>query len=133
MEMLRNLVAGNRTLASIVLLATLVMKAVIPAGYMVEIAPRTIFVSVCSDASDGHELKQIAVPIKDAAPERHDASKKDCPFSTLGTAAVPGTDAGLLAVALVFLLALGFVPVATVRLVGLHHLRPPLRGPPAAA
>ena len=131
--MLRRLVAGNRTFACILLAAALAIKALVPAGFMLEAAPNAIFVTVCSDASGEHSLTKIAVPMKEQAPDEHDAAKKACPFSTMATPAIASADTVLLAAALVFILALGFAPAPSLRPEGRYYLRPPLRGPPAAA
>jgi hypothetical protein len=53
-----------------------------------------------------------------------------CPYSLLPMASLAGADAVLLAVALVFILALGFAPAPPPSLARNPHLRPPLRGPP---
>jgi hypothetical protein len=48
-------------------------------------------------------------------------------------AGLGGVDMALLALALAFILALGFAPLRPARAASTRFLRPPLRGPPAGA
>ncbi|RYG21087.1 MAG: hypothetical protein EON93_26245 [Burkholderiales bacterium] len=58
------------------------------------------------------------------------ASDNTCPYSLMPIASLSGADGVQLAIALVFILALGFASVVVPRLAATPYLRPPLRGPP---
>lgn len=108
----------------------LCMKALIPAGYMLGGESRTITVQICAD-SLGHQItKQIGVGSMD-----HGKSKADtpCAFTALTHGALGGADPIQLALALLFILTLGFAPLLPAAPQRAHYLRPPLRGPPALA
>lgn len=123
----------HRRLALLLVAATLCLKVLVPAGYMLgQGAGKVITVEVCADASGQHLTKQIVVPAK--AGETAPAQIKgdgSCPYSALSMAALSGADAALLALALAFILALGFLPAVPPRLARGAFVRPPLRGPPA--
>ncbi|WP_421837683.1 DUF2946 family protein [Novosphingobium sp.] len=106
----------------------LVVKALVPAGYMVGSQGKSLTILVCSDVSGDHLTKQITIPGK---AEGQAKTGEACPYASLSFASL---DAGLpvfVALAIAFLLLLGFAPVAIPALAGFTHVRPPLRGPPA--
>ncbi|HIQ17418.1 MAG TPA: hypothetical protein EYH41_05390 [Novosphingobium capsulatum] len=75
---------------------------------------------------------KIAIPMKgEPSDSTGKQGKGDCPFSSLSMASMTGADPALLALALAFILALGFAPVRTSHPKRVSYLRPPLRGPPA--
>jgi len=134
MSLLRAFLCRHSRLAGLLVIIALMMKALVPAGYMVGAQGHTITVEICADASGGHLTRQIAIPHQDPfAPAQAEHAKTEgiCAFSALGMAALGGADAVLLALALVFILALGFAAMAPPVPARLVHLRPPLRGPPA--
>ena len=136
MTALRTLLLRHRALAILLVAAALCLKALVPAGYMLEARHKVLTVTVCMD-SQGHSVtRDIVVPMKgspagDAA--RHADAGKACGWSSLAMDALGGADAPLLAAALAFILALGFAPLATPRPRRAAWLRPPLRGPPLTA
>ena len=133
MQLLRTLLYRNRALASLLLVCALAMKAVVPAGYMALPGAQLLSVSICADASDGAELRQIAIPMKgEPAPAggEHGKSAGPCAFSALAMASLGGADAPLLALALAFLLVAVVIAATPPPASAQAHLRPPLRGPP---
>ena len=132
MHALRTFLRDHRRLAGLIVALALAMKALVPAGYMLGEQAKVLTVSICADASGGATTKQIVVPHSGKQDEVGKSSTA-CPYAALGMASLPGADAALLALALTFILALGFAPVPLPRVVRGHHLRPPLRGPPAKA
>lgn len=113
----------------------LAVKAMVPAGLMLEVgADRFLTVTICSDASGVPQQMTIALPHK-AAPDS-DEAKADtslpCAFTGLGHAALGGADLLLLAVSLAFILIIGLAPFPALPARDLPFLRPPLRGPPAS-
>jgi hypothetical protein len=136
MPMLRALIDRHRRLAVLLIVLALVIKAVVPAGYMLGVQGTVLTVTICADASGSEVHKQIVVPPKGTANDLADAHAKApvaCPYAALGFAALAGADAVLLALALAFVLALGLAPSRPVPLRRIAFLRPPLRGPPALA
>lgn len=134
MHRLRTLAGNNRALAALLLACVLAMKALVPAGYMAMPSVQLLSVSICADASGGAELRQIAIPMKgDPAPAggEHGKAGSTCAFASLAMAALGGADAPLLALALAFVLATGFVATTAPPASARAHLRPPLRGPPS--
>lgn len=136
MHLLRALLLRHRALAVLAIAAALCLKAVVPAGYMLDSNASSITVRLCNDASGASAPTAITIPIQaDGSahpddPASHKAAAA-CPYTALTLATLGGADLALLALALVFLLALGFAPVPTLRAIRPPYLRPPLRAPPA--
>ena len=136
MQMLRALIREHRHLALALLVLAFCIKAIIPAGFMVSTSSDTVLtVTICSDSANGLKTMQLVIPGKEQSSDHSDASKKGehCAFSGLAKVAVAGADAILLAIAFAFILVLGLAPVRRLPFRQFSHLRPPLRGPPAAA
>ncbi len=130
---LRALVRHHARLAALVLALAMAMKALVPAGYMIDTRTDYLTVIICS-GTDAHST--IKIPIeRDSAPgEDHQGKSKGdspCAFAGLGMAALGGADLPLLAAAIAFVLALGFAPVRLPPLRQVRHLLPPSHGPPA--
>lgn len=133
MSFLRALFLRNNTAAIVLVMAALCIKMLVPAGFMIDQNSKVITVQICDDAS-GHVLtKLLAIPMKgEPSNSTGKQGKMDCPFSTLSMASAAGADQALLAVALAFILALGFAQVRGALPKPVFYLRPPLRGPPAS-
>lgn len=132
MNLVRAFFLRYRALALVLVLATLCMKALVPTGFMIGQNSKVLTVQICDDAFGNHAVKQIAIPMKDGSSDSTGKQGKgDCPFSSLSMASMTGADPALLALALAFILALGFAPTRTSHLKRVSYLRPPLRGPPA--
>ena len=133
MGMFRVFLMRNRALAGLLVALALAIKALVPAGYMVGPQARTLSIEICDGQS--HQIaSQIVVPQtgKAGGGER---GKVDgtCSYSVLGHAGLAGADTLQLALALAFIMALGFATPPAARVARASHLRPPLRGPPALA
>lgn len=135
MTALRAFFRDNRRLALGLAVLALLVKALIPAGYMLsDRAGHVLTVTICGDASGQVITKQIEVPAEGGtAGTGHAKAETTCVWGLLAMAALGGADVALLAAALAFILALGFSAVRPARPVRRSHLRPPLRGPPAFA
>lgn len=134
MPTLRSFIARHRALAILVVAAALCMKLLVPSGFMIGQDSKVFTIQLCHDGLGNVITKQIVVPMKGEPADSHSKQGKgDCPFTSLSMASLTGADTGLLALALAFILALGFAPVRTHSAKPVSHLRPPLRGPPAAA
>ncbi len=134
MHRLRAFFLRHRALAFGLVLAALCMKMLIPAGMMIGHDSQVLTIQICADGTGQTLTKQISIPMKsDGSDPSAKAAKSDCAFSTLGMSAATGADSALLAVALAFILLLGFVAVRPTLPARVSHLRPPLRGPPVSA
>ena len=132
---LRLLLRSHYRLAMLLVAIALLMKAVVPTGYMIGQSSKTFTVMICTDGSGAMESRAITVPMKPDSHDSEDASRtgKACAYSATSMAAMTGADAPLLAIALHFILALGFAPTTALNLKRTLYLRPPLRGPPFLA
>lgn len=137
MHRLRALIREHRTLAIFLLVAAFSIKALFPAGFMVSGSQSgSITITICADSTGGVRTLQLALPAKSAGGSGHsDAAKQGdhCAFSGLAKVAMGGADAVLLALAFFYILTLGLAPAPRLPLRPISYLRPPLRGPPAAA
>lgn len=128
MEHLRAYLRKRYRLGMLLVVLTLAIKAVVPTGYMLGSQGKALTILVCGDVSGDHLSKQITIPGKSDGQAK---TSEACPYASLSFASL---DAGLpafVALAIAFLLLLGFAPARIPVLGGLPHVRPPLRGPPA--
>jgi hypothetical protein len=135
MQTLRAFLHCHRLLVIALAICALAIKAAVPAGYMVGQHGTVLTIEICADASGGALTKQIVIPSSGQKSDRseHAKAQKTCPFGTLGHGALAGVDAVLLALAIAFILALGFAAAPSAPLKRVAFLRPPLRGPPLPA
>lgn len=135
MHMLRALIQDHRRLALLLIACALLVKALVPQGYMIGPSTKTLTIQICTDGSGAMISKQIEIPMEKGShgsDQSHGKTDGTCSFSSLAMAGISGADAELLAVALAFILLLGFAPATATLANHTHYLRPPLRGPPAA-
>lgn len=135
MHFLRALIQDHRSFALLLIFCALFVKALIPAGYMIGPSTKILTVTICTDVTGEMVSKQIEIPMESGSHDPssgHGKADGSCSFTSLAMAGLTGADAQLLAVALAFILLLGFAPTALALTSNNHHLRPPLRGPPAA-
>lgn len=133
---LRRALLRFRVAAMLAIALALALRLLVPAGMMVDSAAGSLTVRICADGShDAGATMTIAVA-RDRSAGGHalpDAAKSGgCAFGGLAMAGLPTVDPLLLAVALAFVLALGFARVLPLPAPAPRHVRPPLRGPPAA-
>lgn len=132
MNPLRAFLLRYRSLAFMMVLAALCMKALIPSGYMIGQNSKVLTVQICHDGLGETITKRIVIPMNgDPSDSTGKQVKGDCAFTSLSMASMAGASHALLAIALAFIIALGFAPMQLPRPKRMFHLRPPLRGPPA--
>ncbi len=132
---MRALIRRYRYFAVVLLVLAFFAKAAIPAGYMAAASPdRIMTVSICADASGGMRQMQMVIPgeADGSGAGKSAKTESQCAFSALSHAALGGADAVLLVLAFAFILILGLAPDSRFPFRPFAHLRPPLRGPPAA-
>jgi len=137
MQRLRASIRDHRRIALLVFALALLVRAAMPAGYMVaRDASSVITIAVCSEGSTVHKTVQLVVPPKhDERGNGAGQAGKDnhCAFSAMGKSALGGADPILLALAFAFILVLGLAPSPVLAARPAPHTLPPLRGPPALA
>lgn len=117
--------------ALVLAVLALCLKALLPSGFMLGQDHRAITIEICRDASGSAAALTMLLPLKsDGQHLPGKPAKGECPFGALSMASLGGADPVLLALALAFIIALGFTPVRAVAPPRPHYLRPPLRGPP---
>ena len=132
MHRFRALFLHNRRLAVLLVALALCMKAFVPAGYMLDGHASVLTVHICGDSLAQPVTRLLTIPTSghgDDSQKSH--ADSPCQFSGLGHAMLGGGDSLQLLIALAFILAVGFAPIAASAFERFHHLRPPLRGPPA--
>jgi hypothetical protein len=134
MQRLRASIRDHRHLALLALALAFLVRAALPAGYMVSLdASSAITIAVCSDASGAHKTTQLVIPAKPGKPSGQAGKDGSCAFSAMAKSALGGADPILLALAFAFILVLGLAPSRALRARPVPHTLPPLRGPPALA
>ncbi|WDF70940.1 hypothetical protein [Novosphingobium sp. KACC 22771] len=134
MSFLRTFLRSRRWLAMLIVAAALCVRALVPAGFMIadQADSHTITIQICSGSS--------VKPMTLALPASHSDGKHGgkaveapCAFTALSMGAVAHADPLQLALALVFILLLGFLPLPATLLCSRVHILPPQCGPPAFA
>lgn len=139
MGALRHLIRRHPGRAWALVALALLMKLVVPAGFMPTASAAGFAIEICSGSAlspalsaTGPAAQALAAmahkPGGEHAPARPDAP---CPYAALTLPGVGGVDALQLALALGVILAVGLRPVAGPAARRLAYLRPFLRGPPA--
>jgi hypothetical protein len=131
---MRHLLA-QRQLAVLLCAATLLLKLLVPTGYMIDSDHGRMTITICSGTAP--RTMTMAMPGMHGAMTDHGKSKDHskaempCAFSGLSVAMLGSIDPVQFAALIVFILALRLI--ATVPRVPSRpaYLRPPLRGPPA--
>lgn len=134
MGKLRAFFQHHRGLAALVVVLALALKALIPAGTMIESQTRSIVIAIC-DGTQHQTLAAIALPQTGKAEDGrtdHGKAISVCPYAVLGgmgladAPGVPLTIAPILASAPAFPTSMAPAPLRT------FHALPPPRGPPGA-
>jgi hypothetical protein len=130
---IRHLLA-QRHLAAVICVATLLLKLLVPTGYMVESDDGRLTIAICSGTVP--RTMTMAMPgmhgdMPDhGKPKDHGKAEMPCAFSGLSAAALAAVDPIQLAALIVFILAMGPFGQAPPPASPRTYLRPPLRGPP---
>lgn len=135
MRGMRHLFRHRRGLVWLVVALALVMKVLVPAGFMPVFGTHGVQIVICS--GNGPMTMEMAMPGQGGghdgdhgAPARHDAP---CAFAGLAAPSLGGADIIQLAIALAAIVALGLAFTPPAPHAPPAFLRPPLRGPPARA
>lgn len=127
---LRTSLKRNHRLAILLVALALAMKALVPAGFMVEGSARSLTVLVCADSTGARSSVEISIPQSGTKSPALAKAHETCAFSTLGFAALAATDPLQLTLALAFIFALGFLPRVAIAPRKARRVLPPPCGPP---
>jgi hypothetical protein len=134
MQAVRHFIA-QRHLAVLLCVATLLLKLLVPTGYMIGDDHGRPTITVCSGMAT--RTMAMDMPGMDSAAADHGKSKDHgkaempCVFSALSAAVMGATDPIQLAALVAFVLALGLAAIILPGPSRPARLRPPLRAPPA--
>lgn len=134
MAALRHHLLRNRLLVSWLLAAALLMKVLVPPGYMASVSAGSITIEMCSGS--GPQKMVMAMPGMTHHPEekgKHNKPEMPCAFSGLSAPSLAAADPLLLTLAIAFIIATVFRIGRTRPVTIPAFLRPPLRGPPATS
>lgn len=133
MQPVRRLLA-QRYLAVLVCAATLLLKLLVPTGYMVGSDHGRITVTICSGTAPRTITMEMPGMHGDMADhgksKDHGRAEMPCAFSGMSAAMLGSIDPVQLAALIVFILALGLIAAIPPASSRPAYLRPPLRGPP---
>ena len=129
-NLLRRHIFGHRRWAAALIALALLAKLLVPGGFMLSGSAGTITVELCSGT--GVKTVEMALP---GQPKHDQQGKADSPciFAGLVAPVLGGTDPIQLALAIAFIMAIGFLVLTTAKPRDASRLRPPLRGPPVTA
>ncbi|WP_294321440.1 hypothetical protein [uncultured Sphingomonas sp.] len=148
MSRVRRLFLTHNALAALVIAVALLMKAVVPAGFMPMLVEGRVVIALCSGfgpvppIAAGSAMAGMhhgtAMDAAHGAHDRKDGGQHDnkpqpCAFSGLSAPSLGGADPVVLAIAIAFVLMLGLRIVVALPVRRAVRLRPPLRGPPGIA
>ncbi len=118
--------------------AALLMKLLVPAGYMIGGDQHRLAIILCSGVASEAKPVQMAGMHGDMPggmpdhgnPKDHGKAEMPCAFSGLSAAVLGVIDPILLAALVAFIIVLGLRPALLPAIARQPFLRPPLRGPP---
>ncbi|MDR2858739.1 MAG: hypothetical protein LBV50_12990 [Novosphingobium sp.] len=134
--MIRTFLAGHRWLAIWLAGVALAMKVLVPVGFMPAMPVMSsggTLVQLCT--GQGPQMVEMDIPGNSGDHDTADHKKAGAPCAFSGLSAPTLASAGpvQMAIAIAFILAMGFLPVAVVRPALPSFLRPPPIGPPTTA
>jgi hypothetical protein len=140
-QAVRHLLA-KRHLATLICAAALLLKLLVPAGYMIARDHGRITITICSGIAP--RTMTLATPRAMTMPGMHGAmpdhgtpkdhgnkAEQPCAFAGLSALSLGATDPVLLAALIAFVMAIGLAGVLPPMPAQPARLRPPLRAPPA--
>ena len=127
---------AQRYFAVLVCAATLLLKLLVPTGYMIGSEHGRITIELCSGVAP--RAVTMAMPeMHGDMPDHgksqdHGKAEMPCAFAGLSAATLGAIDPIQLVTLIAFVMAVGLLPTVQPATVRRGYLRPPLRGPPAA-
>ena len=131
MQAVRYLLA-QRHLAVLLCAATLMLKLLVPTGYMIDSNHGRMTITICSGTGPATIAMEMHGGTADHGKSKdHGKAEMPCAFSGLSAAMTSAIDPIQLIALIAFVLALGLVATVLPAPLRRAYLRPPLRGPPA--
>ncbi|HEY9234002.1 MAG TPA: DUF2946 family protein [Phenylobacterium sp.] len=130
MSAIRTFLEQHRWLAVWLVVATLLMKVMVPAGFMPGLSDGQMLVELCTSQGAQTLLVELAGQSDGHDPADHKTFEPPCAFSGLSSPALAAVDPVLLAIAIAFILATGFLATPRAPQATRSFLRPPPIGPP---
>ena len=134
MPFVRRLLA-QRHFAVLLCAATLLLKLVVPSGYMIGSEHGRMTIELCSGVAPqpmALEMPGMHGDMPDHGQSKdHGKAEMPCAFSGLSAALLAAADPIQLAALIAFVMSVGLACLALPPASRRTHLRPPLRGPPA--
>lgn len=125
----RALLRDRPGLAALLILAALLLRLMVPSGFMPVVQGDRWMIGLCSSAGAGHVA--IAIPGMEHKSGGDDAAAgKGCAFADLSLVSLAGADPIQLAALIAFVMAIGAAARPASPRASPLRLRPPLRGPP---
>jgi hypothetical protein len=133
MTPLRHYLHDRRHLAMAIMMIALLMRLLVPVGFMPEVSAGKIGIVLCTGQAPA--LPAMSTHHGGGHHEHGQSAKHDmpCPFSAGSSHGLAAVDPIQIAIALAFVMLLSLRPVTAPRASVAPRLRPPLRGPPAFA
>lgn len=135
MTSLRHRLLRHRLLAAWLVAAALLVKSVIPTGYMISSDHGLITITICSGTAPRTVMMEtpgMHGDMPDHGKSRdHGKAEMPCAFSGLSAASLGAVDPIQLAALIAFVVAIGLTGIMLPAPFRAAYLRPPLRGPPA--
>ena len=132
MRIVRHLLA-KRPLVVLLCAATLLLKLIVPAGYMLATEHGRVAIVLCPGTTPAEPVMQHGDMAGHHAPADKGKAEMPCAFAGLSVAALRAIDPILLVALIAFVLATTWLVATRTLPVRPAYLRPPLRGPPATA
>lgn len=123
-------------LAAWLLTLALLLKVIVPSGYMLDSSGGSIGLVLCSGMAPTHFMAMPGMAHHTTHDTGHDGKKdgqtaeQPCASAGLNAVSLAATDPILLALAIAFVIATVFRQVSQKPVRARAYLRPPLRGPP---
>jgi hypothetical protein len=131
----RRLIA-QRHLAVLICAASLLLKLIVPAGFMIDSSHGRITVTICSGTAPRTMTMKMPGMHGDmpdhGKSQDHGKAEMPCAFAGLSAAALGSIDPIQLAALIAFVMAIGLAGIMLPAPSQSARLRPPLRGPPAS-
>jgi len=126
---------AQRHLAGLICAATLLLKLLVPTGYMINADHGRFAITICSGVAPATMTMDMPGMHSGTADQRkskdHGKAEMPCAFSGLSAAVLDPIDPIQLAALIAFVLAIGLTAIVPPAPSQPAFLRPPLRGPPA--
>jgi hypothetical protein len=133
-QVIRHLLA-KRHLAVLICVATLLLKLLVPTGYMIDSDHGRITITICSGIAPTTVTMEMpgmhGDMVDHGQPKDHGKAEMPCAFSGLSAATLAAVDPIQLVVLIAFVMSVGLAGSAMPPPSRRGQLRPPLRGPPA--